>query len=192
MSTFFRKTLQMVIKHPVVFAVSGLLLIAIIIIVLSSGESNNQEPPQVPVANNPSTENQPIQPADPLPGVNPEINSNTDDSTNQNPPDRLQQQVRDLNGNIVPPEHVPAPDIHDYDPETQAQTEEFINSAPAFQKMPLSKNGVYADLEDILPDGRMVILVRYSGSLKNAKQTWQKMLKQYKDSGKMYLVVYRR
>jgi hypothetical protein len=197
MSNLFRKSIQAVVKHPIVSLIGGLLFIVIVIVLLSSGGNNETTPESpVPITGDPSVNNQPIQPADPLTGVGGSANGEQGSSNNNSfNPEEIQSSdkpVRDLNGNIVPPEHVPAPDIHDVDPETQAQTEELLNSAPAFQKLPLSRKNVFADLEDILPDGRMVILVRYSGNINQAKRTWNQFLRTYKDSGKKYLVIYRR
>jgi hypothetical protein len=177
--------------------IGGILFLVIVIVLFSSGGNNNETTPElpVPIASDPPANNQPIQPADPLTGVEGSDGGAGGSSNNSFNPEEIQSSdnpVRDLNGNVVPPEHVPAPDIHDVDPETQAQTEELLNTAPAFQKLPLSRKNVFADLEDILPDGRMVILVRYSGNINQAKRIWNQFLRTYKDSGKRYLVIYRR
>ena len=84
----------------------------------------------------------------------------------------------------------PLPDPFDSDPKIQAEIEKQMIEQPAMQFIPLDEAGVFGDLTNVLPDGRLLITVTYSGSQAAAQKTWLTFLKRYKDTGQNYVVVY--
>lgn len=86
----------------------------------------------------------------------------------------------------------PAPDPHDYDPAVRQEIQRQLTEQPAVQHLPLQTARVSADIDDILPDGRLLIIVKYQKNKKQGQQEWQKFLQQHKDPGGNYVVVYQK
>lgn len=161
--------IRAIIAHPVISLGVVVALVAILLIVNPcSGSSTSESEVGKPQLNSPNTDNPAPRPA---PEALPEAPGGTDS---------------DIDPNRVKP----VPDPHDYDPEVRGEIERQLSEQPAVQYMPLQSNGVFADLTDILPDGRLLITVEYKTSKQLAQGEWRKFLKKYKDPGSNYVVVY--
>lgn len=86
----------------------------------------------------------------------------------------------------------PAPDPHDYDPEVKAEIEKQLREMPALQGLPVEKAGLYIDLTGAMPDGRPIITVTHRRDEVWANTQWVKFLRQFKDSGDAYVVLFKR
>lgn len=85
-----------------------------------------------------------------------------------------------------------SPEPFDNDPEARAEAERELRERPALQHLPFRSRGVRADIDDVVGDGRVVIVIRHSSSKAKARQAWRAFLRRHKDSGRGYVVIYRR
>lgn len=161
--------IRKIIAHPVISLGTVVALVAILLIVNPcSGSSTPDSEVGKPQLSNPNTDN-PVPPP-----TSEEVLPEAPGDSSEIDPDRVK----------------PVPDPHDYDPEVRGEIERQLSEQPAVQYMPLQRNGVFADLTDILPDGRLLITVEYKTSKQMAQDEWRKFLKEHKDSGSNYVVVY--
>jgi hypothetical protein len=167
--------LRWIISHPLI-AGGGLLAVIIALAVVPSLFSSDQEPEQPAVIN-------PGQPAITDPGS--EVPVVVEEGEESMP----QGQEEDPKSG---PRIKPAPDPHDYDPAVRQEIQRQLTEQPAVQHMPLKTARVSADIDDILPDGRLLIIVKYQKNKQQGQKEWRKFLQRHKDPGGNYVVVYQR
>jgi hypothetical protein len=166
------RILRWIIAHPAI-SFGSLVAVILVLAVVQPCGSGEEPPAELPKPT--------LSPSNPdLPGT-PSL-----DNGSQEIPDQAISDPEEAAKRIKP-----VPDPHDYDPETKAQIERQLTERPAVQFLPLDENGVFADLTDILPDGRLLITVTYRTTEADGRQQWNAFLRRHQDSGQSYVVLYR-
>jgi hypothetical protein len=86
----------------------------------------------------------------------------------------------------------PGPDPEDSDPRVRARGRRELDRRPALQHMPFEADGVAVDFVDMARDGRVELLVTYTGRLAAARAAYRRFLAKWHDDGRGYRVAYRR
>jgi len=182
-----RNLIRFTFRHPFMAAMSVLACIVIIVVVIGSSGSS---PQPIEAGNQPTTTPQQQTPSQ-NGGDNGGGNAGAVPLTpggggnNPTPPSKPEQPQQSPSPGVKKA----APDPFD-DPTSHvhAEADAQIAAQPIIQKLPVSSDGISADLTDRTPAGQLVITVTYSGSLPKAKQAWNRLLHKYHDPGNYFVV----